>query len=80
MFKVDTQKDVEENTIDDDEDDDYDQIFDEGENEVDNLENKVLFCCNGCSFFVSAKEFSERRNNCIFFNGDRIFRMEDYEL
>lgn len=56
MVKVDTQKDVEENTVDEDEEEDYDPIFD-----------KVLFCCNDCSFFVSAKEFSGCKKDRIFF-------------
>lgn len=55
MCKVDTQKYVEENT---DEEDDYDPTVDEHD-------NKVLFCCNDCSFFVSAKKFSGCKKNCI---------------
>lgn len=48
---------------------DYDPIFD-----------KVLFCCNDCSFFVSAKEFSGcNKDHIFFFNDDRIFKMEDYD-
>ena len=44
---------------------------------VPTLEDEVWFCCNNCSFFVSANEFLGLKKNCVHFDGDQNFQMKN---
>lgn len=81
LFKLDIEKMV--NVNDEDEensdfncDSNGEWIF---EHEVDNLRGGMLFCSKFRSLFVSsAEEFPGCKKDCIYFNGESIFKMRNH--
>lgn len=81
VFKLDIEKMVNVNDEDEENSDFYcdsdgEWIF---EHEVDNLRGGMLFCSKFRSLFVSsAEEFPGCKKDCIYFNGESIFKMRNH--